>query len=129
MTDWKILQSDWLRTFWPISRTKTFPSMDLCRAKANNINFHYRPNSVKINNKILAYFGPIFPILKTKKIFQENLALPHTTLHLILASCQNSEKIIHTIPRKHPDKQKDRRKYGRTERPYFIGPFQLALSV
>ena len=52
MVDYKILQSDWLRTIWPISHEQKFSqTCDLCRNLANNINFHYRPNSVKIKDK------------------------------------------------------------------------------
>ena len=51
------MQSDWLRTFWPISQEPEFSQIwDLCRNTANNINFHYRTNSVKINDKIFQYF-------------------------------------------------------------------------
>ena len=46
--DLKILQSDWLRTFWFISQKKDFSQIkDLCRNTANTINFHYRTNLVK----------------------------------------------------------------------------------
>ena len=49
----KILQSDWLRTFWPISQEQKFPRIwDLCRNTANNINFHYWKNSVEVNDQI-----------------------------------------------------------------------------
>ena len=51
--DLKILQSDWLRAFWPISQEQDFSQIwDLCRNIANNINFHYRTTSVKINDQI-----------------------------------------------------------------------------
>ena len=43
----KILQSDWLRAFWPISQKP-----DLCKNTANIIKFLYRPNSEKINDQI-----------------------------------------------------------------------------
>ena len=42
----KILQSDWLRAFWPVFQNKIFPKQDLRRNTTNNINFHYRTNSV-----------------------------------------------------------------------------------
>ena len=63
--DW-ILQSDWLKTFLPISKEQTFSQMwDLCRNTANNINFHYRTNTVKINDQFFTkskkpYFWSIF---------------------------------------------------------------------
>ena len=88
--DLKILESDWLRAFWPISLEQDFSQIQvLCRSTANNINFHYRTNSVKINVQIfliiektlfLAYFWPISPIFGTKKVFLKNSALPHITL-------------------------------------------------
>ena len=53
MVDQKILQSDWLRTFCPISQEHKFSQIwDLCRNTGNNMNFHYRSNSVKINDQI-----------------------------------------------------------------------------
>ena len=56
MVNLKILPSDWLRKFWPISQEPEFSQMsDLCRNTANNIIFHYRTNSVKINDKIFQY--------------------------------------------------------------------------
>ena len=39
MADLKMLQSDQLRAFWPISQKQDFPQIyDLCRNTANNIN-------------------------------------------------------------------------------------------
>ena len=49
----KILQSDWLRAFWPISQESEFSQVwDLCKNTANITKFHYRPNSDKINDSI-----------------------------------------------------------------------------
>ena len=59
------------------------------------------------------------------KLFLENPARSHTALYEFLASCQNLEKTNDTIPRKRPDRRKD----GRTDRPYFIGPFRLTPGV
>ena len=48
IVDQKILQYDCLRAFWPISQKQKFSQIwDLSRNTANNINFHYRTNSVK----------------------------------------------------------------------------------
>ena len=53
MLDLKIPQSEWLRTFCPISEEQIFSQTeDLYRYTANNINFHYRTNSWKINCRI-----------------------------------------------------------------------------
>ena len=91
----------------------------MCRNTANNINFHYRTNPVKINDKIFQYiqqtlFLPIFPILGAKKFFLDNPGLSCATSYRFLASCQNLEKNNDTIPRQRSDRQKERRKDGQT---------------
>ena len=51
--DLKILQSDWLRAFWPISQEKVFQKSRIsAETQQNTENFHYRTNSVKINDQI-----------------------------------------------------------------------------
>ena len=53
MLDLNILESEWLRTFLPISQEQHFfQREDLYRNKANNKNLHYRANSGKINDHI-----------------------------------------------------------------------------
>ena len=48
IADLRILQSHWLRTFWLIPQEPEFSQIwDLCRHKANNMNFHLTPNSEK----------------------------------------------------------------------------------
>ena len=52
-------------------RNKNFPKYGMFLETANNINFYYRKNSVKINDKIFNKFKKpcflsIFPILRTK---------------------------------------------------------------
>ena len=92
---WSKTPAIWLlRTFWPISQEQKISQVqNLNRKKSNNINFHYWSNLIKINEQIfqqikktllLAHFGPIFQILRLKKMFPENLALPHSTSHAIL---------------------------------------------
>ena len=53
--------------FGPYLWNQIFPKIwDLCQNTANNINFHYRPNSEKINDyPVLAHF----PIFLVKKFF------------------------------------------------------------
>ena len=63
----------------------------------------------------MTHFGPIFPILGTKKIFLKNQALSRTTTHGILAPCQISEKTNDTIPRKRLDRRIDGRVDGRKD--------------
>ena len=47
----KVLQSDWLRAFWPISQEPDFSQVwDLCKNTANIIKLLYRQNSEKIND-------------------------------------------------------------------------------
>ena len=51
--DEKIMQSDWL-IFWPIKEEQRFSQIwDLGKNTANNMNFHYRTNSIKTNDQIL----------------------------------------------------------------------------
>ena len=101
---WSKTPAIWLlRTFWPISQEQKISQVqNLNRKKSNNINFHYWSNLIKINEQIfqqikktllLAHFGPIFQILRLKKMFPENLALPHSTSHAILIPYQNLEKM------------------------------------
>ena len=48
------------------------------------------------------------PIFWVKNVFLENPALSRTTSSGFLASCQNLEKTNNKIPRKCPDRRKDR---------------------
>ena len=77
---------------------------------------------------LLTHFGPIFPIFKAKKFFIENPALTHNFIW-VSSIMPKFKKTNDAIPRKHPDRRKDRWKDGRSERPYFTGPFQLMLGV
>ena len=70
-------------------------------------------------------FWALFPNFWAKIFFPENPALSRTTSYEFLAPCQISEKTNDTIPRKCLDKRID----GRTDRPYFIGPFRLPPGV
>ena len=60
-------------------------------------------------------FWPIFPIFGAKNFFLENPALSRTTSYGFLASCQNLEKTNDKIPRKHPDRRKDKGMQGQTD--------------
>ena len=65
MIDLEIPQSEWLRAFWPISQEQHFSQTEnLYKNTENNINFHYKTNSVKIMTKFFfkfkTFFGPIF---------------------------------------------------------------------
>ena len=47
---------DWLITFWSRSQKPEFSQIwDFSRNTANNINFHYRTNSLKIDDKLFQY--------------------------------------------------------------------------
>ena len=53
MPDLKIPEPEWFRAFWPNSHEQHSSQIkDLYRDLANNINFHYRTNSGKINDQI-----------------------------------------------------------------------------
>ena len=109
----KILQSDLLMTFWPISQEPDFSRVwSLCRNIANNINFRYSTNLVNTNDQIFSInsenpiFGP-FSQFCWQNNFLKNLALSRTTSHGFLVSHQNFEKTNDPIPRKRLDWQKD----------------------
>ena len=113
----------WL--IWLTSHEQKFSWIwDLCRNTANNITFHYRTNSVKINDQIfqwikktlfLTHFWSIFPISGAKNSFPENPAMSSTTSYGFLAPCRNLEKNNDIIPRKRPDRRKEGRTEGRTD--------------
>ena len=123
MVDEKILQSDCLRTFWPISQEQKFSQTgNLEIGNTVNIYFHYRTISVNINDQIFqkTLFLAHFPNFWDKKLFLENPALSCTTSYGFLAPYQNLEKTYDTIPKKHLDRrkgrQKERRKDGQKDR-------------
>ena len=67
-----MLQSHGLREFWFITQEPEFSQIwDLCRNKANNINFHLTSNQEKSNDKI----GPICQFLEKNKFSRKNWAL------------------------------------------------------
>ena len=56
------------------------------------------------------HFWSIFPIWEgrgSKKVFLENLTLPHTTSSGFLTPWQKLEKTNDTVPRKSPDQRND----------------------
>ena len=97
---------------------------------ANNKNFHYRTNSVKINGKIFQYIQKtcFWPIFGAKIFFQENPALSCITSYGFLAPCQNLEKTNDTIPRKCTDRGKGGQTY-RTLLAAVGGPKIISLFV
>ena len=49
----KILLSDWLKAFWPVSQEQDLSQIkDLCMSTANNKNFYCRTSSVKIKDQV-----------------------------------------------------------------------------
>ena len=85
-----------------------------------NINFHYRTNSVEINDHIQKpYFWPISLIVGVKKVFAKKSGSVMYNLYGFLVLCQNSEKPNDPVPRKHPHKSQD----GMMDRFSFIGSF------
>ena len=84
IVDLKILQSNWMGAFWPISQEQDFSTQQ------QNIYFHYRKNSVKINdqvfsnskNPIVGLFLTPFPqSLEQNKIYFKKPWLCHAQLH------------------------------------------------
>ena len=72
--------------------------------------------------------GPFSQFWGQKK-FSWKIQLSRTTSYGFLAPCKNLEKVNDTIQRKCPDRQTDRWKDGRANRPCFIGPFRLPPGV
>ena len=106
----KILQSDWLRRFWPISQKPDFSQVwDLCNNTVNSIYFLYRPKSEKkqwkifpINSKTLflthlLHFGG-------KCFFSKIPAVTHNTKWASNAM-RVSEQTNEPIPRKVSDRR------------------------
>ena len=74
INDWSILQSDWLRAFWPVNQELKFLQIrNRCRQIAKSMIFHLTPNPEKSHAKSFAkpkspYFRPILPIFGQKWI-------------------------------------------------------------
>ena len=89
------------------------------RTQQNNINFHLRKNSDKINDEIFEkfkknYFWASFQIFGHQIFFQKNPALSRTISYVFLAPCHNLEKTNDPIPRKCPDRRKGWRTEGQS---------------
>ena len=117
MVDLKILQSDWLRAFWPIPQEQDFSqTYHLCRNTTNNINFHYRSNSVKI----LIHF----PNLGQKSFSKNSGSATHNLINVSSTMPKFRVNLMIKL-QENTNKQQDRR----LDRPYFIGPFWLLQGV
>ena len=94
---------------------------DLCKNTANNINFHYRPNSEKIMSKFSNTLkNPIFCQFFEQKYFLQKIWPSCAATHGSLTPCWVSKKTNEPIPRKLLDGrmegQKDRRMEGQKDR-------------
>ena len=91
----------WLR-FWPISHKQKFSQKwDLCRNTANNINFHYGSNSVKIN--------------KFSNESKRSCFWPFWVHFPKFPICHAQLPVSSNMPKfKYPDRQKDRWKDRQT---------------
>ena len=99
----KILQCDWLRTFWPISQEPKFSQIwALCRNTTNDINLMIKQILIKFFNKfknpVFGSFLVYFPNFGGKKKNSGNPALSCTTFYRFLTPCQNLERTNDTIP-------------------------------
>ena len=98
---------------------------------ANNINFHYRTNSVKIylkNPYFWSNFDPFSQCFGQRKFFEKDLVLSHTTSFgfLALHHAKNLEKTNNPIPRKHLDRGKDGQTlFCRTHQAIAAGPINI----
>ena len=122
-----------LEHFGPYPKNKNFPKYAICAGPQqiiwiSSIDQIQQKLMTKFSNKLKKpCFWPILALFPNfgKKNFPEYPALPGTTSYEFLAPCQISEKFNDTIPRKRLDRRTD----GRTDRPYFIGPFRLPPRV
>ena len=85
MLDLKILQSEWLRAFWPISQEQHFLQLeDLYRNMVNNIHFFIieQIQGKSITNFLFKFkksnfcpiFGPFPQFFRAKNVFPKTLA-------------------------------------------------------
>ena len=120
--------------FYLYLSNQNFPKYGICAVTQNNINFYHRTSSVKTNEQIFQWIQKI-PFLDIfspssqfwgQKHFLGNSALWRRTSYRLLATCQNLEK--NKYSKKTPGQTKGQMD-GRTDRPYFIGPFRLLLAV
>ena len=125
--DLKILKSDWLRAFLPISQKPDFSRIyHSNKNTVNNTKLHYRANAEKTGNKFFENLknpsvGPFWVIFGARIFFQKNLALPRTTSYGFLTPFQYLEEANDLTPRK----CLDRRMECRTNRSYSTGLFRL----
>ena len=139
----KILQSGWLRAFWPISlEEKSSQIWDFCRNIANNIHFHYRIISVKINDKIFKYIkkNPVYSLflahlldfLGKNSFSRKSGSVTHNFIW-VSSIIPNLRKTNGTIPRKRQDRRKDGHKEGQTlflrTLPTNVGGPKMCLTV
>ena len=109
--DYKILQSDWLRIFFPLFQEETFSQIwGLERSirstkigtQQKYVIFLYITNSVKINEKIFQIIQKrcfwSFSQFWVQNFLYQRLWLSCTNSCRFLASCQNLERSNDTIP-------------------------------
>ena len=70
MVDRKILQSDWLRTLWPISQEKIFfPNIGFVQEHSKKVFIDDQIFSINLKNSVFGLFLVHFPNFWGKKIF------------------------------------------------------------
>ena len=85
--------------------------------------------SNEFKKPFLSHFGSIFPILGAKKIFLENSALSCTTSGFQHHAIIQKKLMIQFKKNARTDRRMDGGTEGRSDRPYFIGPFWLLQGV
>ena len=137
----------WLKNpaFWnkhfPIYGTNIFPNMEFLQEHSRQYKFSLQnkfsknqwPNlSINSKNPVFGPFSVHFPKFLGKNIFcWKSASVKHNWIW-VSSNVQNLKKKKNDkIPRKCLDRRMDGRKEGQkdTDRPYFIGPFQLLLRV
>ena len=134
------IQEIWLIAIWlaenilaHISGTKIFPNMESVQEQSKYYKCSLSKNSVKDNDIFFnkskkTVFGPFlvhFPYLGGKKNFSGKSGSATHNFIWVSSTMSKFRKANDEIPRKRPDRRNDRRTSGRTDEPYFPGPFQL----
>ena len=77
VVDLHILQLQWLRTLWSISQERDLSQIWNLHKHSKDINFHYRANSVKINDQIwykpYIWFNLFIVLIRVKQVFSKIL--------------------------------------------------------
>ena len=119
----KILQSDWLRRFWPISQKPDFSQIwDLCKNTVNSIDQSQKKTMKNFSNKFKNFiFDPSSTFWGQMFFFSKIPAVTHNT-----KSASNAMRVSEQTNEPIPRKVSDRRTEGWKDRQTLIHRTLLA---